>query len=683
MSRFLSILALLASCLPALGQTGNAVKQSGNVTPGHGAIWTTNGIIQDAGTAANGFLSSLGVVGQGQTICQRTAPITAPAYQELCWNISDATGVSLNIQNYGTDTPQPFSIVLNGTAYQFPFTTNGAVGPVSTVIGDVATWNNTVGTLLADTPALSIFGTQTANTVLAGPTTGSAANPTFRALGTTDVPPSFGANALNYGMSTSGTAAANAAGLASACTASPNVYIPAGSYTIQTAALTGCAYIHGDGIGQTLLVAGGSPSHAILYFNGNTDVIVENLEVDNTTSVSTIDGIECLSSTHCVIRNVLAEGNIGIYCSFVTDCLVENSTVDSYGTYGIDTSQGTTAKVQFNTISGPGGLANHGIVCQLQTSCDISYNKSSNALIFNYEATDASNVVIHGNLSVNSIHEAINITYNTGPTPSRIIIDDNIAQFNSSSLDYCISINAAGNSAVKGSIIGNICDSPGKNGIVLVDGAQYWQVSDNTIISPNALNLSGTGAALQIQGSSTNNFMSNNFINDVAGNMTVVGVEFADGSGNPNANIFGPNYGSRGTAATPYSVVGTTTQWIDVADAWVIVASKPTITCSSGTIGTYSNQNMRYKRIGGKTVQFLMTAQAAIGTCSGTIALAGFPFTFSTNGAPIVTGRDATTGSMLQCIVNGGASTIGLTTYNNASPTVTDAFSCSGTAEIN
>lgn len=60
-------------------------------------------------------------------------------------------------------------------------------GPAMSVVGDCATWANLIGTKLADTPCLQIFGTQLANTVLAGPTTGSAAFPTWRSLLIADI----------------------------------------------------------------------------------------------------------------------------------------------------------------------------------------------------------------------------------------------------------------------------------------------------------------------------------------------------------------------------------------------------------------------------------------------------------------------------------------------------------------
>lgn len=158
MNRYLSIfVALIASCLPALAQTGTPIKQSGNVTPGHALAWTTNGIAQDAGTAAVPFLTSIGTVGQGQTICAWTALSTAPGSQKLCLGVFDASAATITLQNYGIDSPQGLNFVINGTTYPFPYTVGGIVGPGTTVAGDFAEWNNTVGTLLKDvTPTAAI-----------------------------------------------------------------------------------------------------------------------------------------------------------------------------------------------------------------------------------------------------------------------------------------------------------------------------------------------------------------------------------------------------------------------------------------------------------------------------------------------------------------------------------------------
>jgi hypothetical protein len=148
MNRCLSILvALIASCLPALAQN---IRQSGNVTPAHAACWTTNGIVQDCGNAAIPFLTSIGTVGQGQTICAWSALSTAPGSQKLCLGVFDNSPATITLQNFGTDTPQGLNFVINGTAYAFPYTVGGIVGPVSSTSGDFACWNNTVGRLLKD-----------------------------------------------------------------------------------------------------------------------------------------------------------------------------------------------------------------------------------------------------------------------------------------------------------------------------------------------------------------------------------------------------------------------------------------------------------------------------------------------------------------------------------------------------
>jgi hypothetical protein len=83
--------ALLLSTAAAYAQPQLPVQQSGVVTPGHGVMWTTTGVIQDAGTAAAGSLSGIGVTGSGPTICANSAPTTG-AYNQVCIGAVTNTG---------------------------------------------------------------------------------------------------------------------------------------------------------------------------------------------------------------------------------------------------------------------------------------------------------------------------------------------------------------------------------------------------------------------------------------------------------------------------------------------------------------------------------------------------------------------------------------------------------------
>lgn len=153
MNRFLSIcFALIASCLPALAQNGQPIKQSGNVTPTHVWCVTTNGIAQDCGTAAVPYPSTFGTVYNGPSICANTALPSSGAAQRICLGGTTAGGAEIYVQNFGTAPALPLLLNMNGTIYQFPFSTGGVVGPNSSTVGDVAIWNNTTGTLLADVP---------------------------------------------------------------------------------------------------------------------------------------------------------------------------------------------------------------------------------------------------------------------------------------------------------------------------------------------------------------------------------------------------------------------------------------------------------------------------------------------------------------------------------------------------
>jgi hypothetical protein len=141
-------LAILISLLLLLaGQT--PVQQSGTVSPGHLPYWVTNGVIGDGGTAQNPKSTSIGTVGQGDTICANSGPITGPRNQ-LCLGVSTTSAAELALRNFGGALPQNLNFVVNGTTYTFPFNVGGIVGPASSLIGDLACWNNTVGTLTSD-----------------------------------------------------------------------------------------------------------------------------------------------------------------------------------------------------------------------------------------------------------------------------------------------------------------------------------------------------------------------------------------------------------------------------------------------------------------------------------------------------------------------------------------------------
>lgn len=201
MKRILIALSLLLTPSVALAQSP-VVIQSGNVTPGHPAMWVTNGIIGDGGTAANGFLTGLGVTTSGPGICQNSGPVTG-AYNRICFsatsssagftldNIGGATGgFTLSLNGVTQGIPTISLPTTNGDAACFSNTTgalrdcgvpNGNVqGPGSSTSGHLATWNNSSGSLLADTgigTGLSIGGSAL-NISNTGVTAGTYGSPT-------------------------------------------------------------------------------------------------------------------------------------------------------------------------------------------------------------------------------------------------------------------------------------------------------------------------------------------------------------------------------------------------------------------------------------------------------------------------------------------------------------------------
>jgi len=117
------------------------VKQSGSVTPGHAVRWISNGTIADAGTATQGFLTSIGVTNNGGPgICINSAAITAP-YNQLCLAVTTNSGVKISSYTYGGATTPGITFDINGSVQGFLTATL----PVS--VGDAACFADTTGNI--------------------------------------------------------------------------------------------------------------------------------------------------------------------------------------------------------------------------------------------------------------------------------------------------------------------------------------------------------------------------------------------------------------------------------------------------------------------------------------------------------------------------------------------------------
>lgn len=209
MKRLIAILALFL--LPTLAFAQSALLQGGPFTAGHMPMYVGAGssqvFVQDSGPAGGGGpgvgLSELlltargtgtapysgqGTGYNGTNFCDYDAPTTnATGFHYLCWSANyTGTNGGLVFGAAGGASTIPFVFTINGSAYQFPFSTSGVVGPATTVVNDAACWNNLVGTLLADCGAFVTVG---------GNNTWSGTNNytgTFKVSGTTETFPASG-----------------------------------------------------------------------------------------------------------------------------------------------------------------------------------------------------------------------------------------------------------------------------------------------------------------------------------------------------------------------------------------------------------------------------------------------------------------------------------------------------------
>jgi hypothetical protein len=103
-----------------------SVDQTGTITPGHVAVWTTDGVIQDGGAAPEPAATSFAILSDQQTaLTIQNNLISTGGFSQLSLGITEEAAI-LTVQNYGTESPLPLLFVLNGVT-----STLGAFGPMS------------------------------------------------------------------------------------------------------------------------------------------------------------------------------------------------------------------------------------------------------------------------------------------------------------------------------------------------------------------------------------------------------------------------------------------------------------------------------------------------------------------------------------------------------------------------
>lgn len=147
-----------------------AIQQAGAAASGHALMFITNGVATDAGAAAGGGVgvglsellltargsgaapfANAGTGPLGTNQCDYDAPVTnAAGYHYFCLSPNAQGGGLLAYGAGGGAAALPLNINVNGTSYAFPFTLSGVLGPNSSVVNNIATWNNALGSVLKD-----------------------------------------------------------------------------------------------------------------------------------------------------------------------------------------------------------------------------------------------------------------------------------------------------------------------------------------------------------------------------------------------------------------------------------------------------------------------------------------------------------------------------------------------------
>lgn len=170
MKRLVFLLALFWASA-SWGQ--QAVRQNGAVTPGSISRWTQDHAVGDPGgvlgdNLGKGLNPFSVTDASGKGMCINDA-LTTAGYHQLCLGIDASHGL-VTWGSFGGASTLPLTFNVNGSLVDFPGTGQGNIlGPNSSTIGHILTFNNTNGTLVQDS-GLSVLDAPTTLFVTTGGT---------------------------------------------------------------------------------------------------------------------------------------------------------------------------------------------------------------------------------------------------------------------------------------------------------------------------------------------------------------------------------------------------------------------------------------------------------------------------------------------------------------------------------
>jgi hypothetical protein len=110
-----------------MSDTNPPVSQSGTVTPGHPAVWTTSGVVQDGGTPTSPAMTGVGIQKASGTAVSISTAVSPSPYNFFGLGFDPLTGnAQIQVQNYNGAPAVGLQYIINGAVFPFPGSISGS-----------------------------------------------------------------------------------------------------------------------------------------------------------------------------------------------------------------------------------------------------------------------------------------------------------------------------------------------------------------------------------------------------------------------------------------------------------------------------------------------------------------------------------------------------------------------------